>query len=105
MTNKLLQFINNISRRLLHFSKRNTGSGGWTTYAAAAVVTGVELDSIVMGNTAGVFSVYEEDNIDVLASRAGSLAVAAGQYCPAPEGKVITAVTCDKQWTGYHKAD
>ena len=82
-------------------NNRTAGSGGFKVVAAGAVLTDVKFTSIIP-EAAATFTVWKENDVDVLADRSAALAVAAGTYMPAPAGTYITAVTCDVQFIGYY---
>ena len=82
-------------------ANRTSGPNGFKVVAAATALTGVKFTSIIP-EAAATFTVWKENDVDVLADRSAALAVAAGTYMPAPAGEYITAVTCDVQFIGYY---
>ena len=84
-------------------TRKMAGEGGFIKYAGLGAHTGLQLTSIINGATAATISVWEEDDVDMLAARGFAIDVAPGEFLPAPAGRLITKVTSTQDFIGYLK--
>jgi len=84
-------------------NRKVAGDGGFIILPAGGYA-GLELEAIE--TTANVtFTMWEEDNVDLLAARGlNGNVIVAGAYLPAPGGALITRIVVDATVIGYHRA-